>query len=141
MKKLYLITSAFIMAMIMVILCCVLVSTHKNDTENISALLAYKLKKDYCNWENFTDRKPSDIYISDYHGNFNGCEVVEIIVENQLVTYGFVHVQIAGYEFKLGGVSHLYVYKDGSFYSLSEAFSKGFITQYDLEKLHSIMNT
>ena len=57
MKKLYLITSAFIMAMIMVILCCVLVSTHKNDTENISALLAYKLKKDYCNWENFTDRK------------------------------------------------------------------------------------
>ena len=86
-------------------------------------------------WLNYTI---NDVWIEKYYGTYNGCVVVMMTGE------GIVYSQVTGGE-NIDGIiigypnsNRIKAWKDGKFYSLQEAFDKGFLNKEDIEIIANI---
>lgn len=83
---------------------------------------------------------PEYVRIYTYYGKINGCEVFL-----PLYKLGYDAAEdwfyIAGYEIYFPCLGYdIYVHKDGTFYELSDAYEKGYISEEDVAKIAEIQN-
>ena len=83
---------------------------------------------------------PEYVRIDMYYGKYNGCEVFL-----PLYKLGYDAAEdwfyIAGYEIYFPCLGYdIYVHKDSTFYELSEAYEKGYISEEDVAKIAEIQN-
>jgi len=114
--------------------------------EGMDPQVALKIRKEYLNIcrsrpnSGLFDCKLRDIEITEYYGNYSGCEVVMVDWARIVAYSGFVPppaVDIAGYTIVLppyGGVVYV-VFKDSKLYNLKRAYYLGMITKEDVYDL------
>ena len=73
-----------------------------------------------------------------YYGNFSGCEAVMIGGDGIDYTEAYRPVYVAGYEIVFPSGQPLYMYKEGKFYLVKEAYDAGVITKNDVCELAEI---
>lgn len=83
---------------------------------------------------------PAYVRIDMYYGKFNGCEVFLPLYKlgyDDAIEYYYV----AGYGIFFSCLGYdIYVHKDGTFYELSDAYEKGYISEEDVAKIAEIQN-
>lgn len=67
-----------------------------------------------------------------YYGNYSGCEVAYITDYVFEESMGYELYIVAGYTFHYTTGRRLSVYKDGAFYTVSDAYEKGYLTARDV---------
>ena len=72
----------------------------------------------------------------DHRGTFNGCVVMKIAPKYAVFAAVPGEEVVAGVKFFYGYASYtLRVWKEGQFYSLTQAYNQGFLTREDLESI------
>ena len=93
---------------------------HKNDAEGIDSAVALKLRKDYLKQLRSEDPKMKisleEIWVQDYYGIYNGCEI--IFMGGIPAPSSLYNVVVAGYVITLPAIQELYVHKDSHFYKM-----------------------
>lgn len=83
---------------------------------------------------------PSNVRIDTYYGKFNGCEVF-LPLYRLAYAAAIEYYYVAGYEIYFPCLDYdIYVRKDGTFYELSDAYEKGYISEEDVAKIAEIQN-
>lgn len=123
-------------------------TAHRLDDPRIDQVVADEIKKAYfkkLSDENLTEKgsvyspqSPSDLFIMCYYGNFSGCEAVMIGGDGIDYTEAYRPVYVAGYEIVFPSGQPLYMYKEGKFYLVKEAYDAGVITKNDVCELAEI---
>ena len=100
--------------------------------EYLDPAIALEIKKTVL--ENIKDESLSlsDVFIVSYSGTYNDCVIVMTDVRGVDYTTAIETVEIDGVTFTYGSGNKDVAWKDGRFYSLSEAYEKGFISRQDL---------
>ncbi|MDE5860367.1 MAG: hypothetical protein K2H23_08325 [Oscillospiraceae bacterium] len=95
----------------------------------LSAEKERQIKADYIKFnEHAIDEWVS---IEHYYGTYNGCEAV--VMYSGVATADENWFSVAGYEMYLSSGSYvIHLHKDGTFYELSEAYEKGFLSEEDV---------
>lgn len=123
-------------------------TAHRLDDPRIDQVVAAEIKKAYfkkLSDENLTEKgsvyspqSPSDLFIMCYYGNFSGCEAVMIGGDGIDYTEAYRPVYVAGYEIVFPSGQPLYMYKEGKFCLVKEAYDAGVITKNDVCELAEI---
>ena len=142
MKKKILISTVILIIVAAVVYgaCTQLVLPHERDADGVSIFLSSKLKRDFRDYID-SDRRflsLNDICVGRYYGRYSGYDVVKMSSDTLVRSHWERDVIFAGYSFKVSD-NYLYVYKNGEFYSLEEAFNKGLLTDSDWGKLNGVM--
>ena len=107
---------------------------YKDGLEDLDPELALKVRKDYMQYlgSSMSEFTLEDIKVSQYYGNYNGCEAVRM--SSPLVHDAAQHSdKIAGYVFRFScHNSEIYMYKDSNFYTLKGAYYQGLISKEDV---------
>lgn len=114
------------------------VPAHEWDDPSIKQTLASEIKLAYaqCLSRRYGDEMlPEDICISRYLGNYSGCEVAYIEFAGEQQTQAHESQYIAGYLVTFPTGQPVYVYKDGMFLELREAYINGLITKADVYEI------
>jgi len=110
-----------------------LIKRHKNDC-NISQALASKFKKAYCEFFNCSDPESIAVnrYIDMVEFEIEGCDIVGVIEDG--VSYSMTQrtENVAGFSLAFFDGQPIYIYKDGRFYTISEAYENAIITKRDV---------
>ena len=111
-----------------------LIPVHEFDVDTIEQALSSEIKWAY-------DQKlsneaagespvsPEELFISWYYGNFGGCEVVMIGGDGIQHTAAHRPVEVAGYTIVFASGEPVWVYKDGQFFTVKEAYDTGVISK------------
>ena len=96
------------------------------DTEDkLGFFKERKIKKDYIEQFGIQEKNIGDVVLDYYGGNYNGYEIVMLDAEwhdpKKWVE------QLGGYSITYYDSNRLYAYKDGVFFTLSEAYNNGYI--------------
>lgn len=73
---------------------------------------------------------------SRYYGIYDG----SIVLFRPGVTAAEQTIEVAGYQFSYSSAFVIYVYANGAFYTLAEAYAGGILTQYDIGKISMCHN-
>ena len=117
-----------------------LIPIHQYDDNNIEQSVASEIKRAYYQKlvsesnidPEYGPKAPEDLWISWYVGNFSGCEVIMICGDAIDYTHAHRSVEIAGYVIVFADGQPVYVYKEGSFYTVKEAYDNGYISKGDV---------
>lgn len=83
---------------------------------------------------------PSYVRIDTYYGTYNGCEVFLPLYKSGY-DEAIELYYVAGYEIYFPCLGYdIYVHRDGTFYELSEAYEKGYISEEDVAEIAEIQN-
>lgn len=84
------------------------------------------------------DITAGDILIQNYFGEYNGS--IPMMITDRNMAYGdaITCEMVAGYQFISYSKQQMSVYREGGFYSLTDAFQKGFLTIDDLKEIYYI---
>ena len=111
-----------------------LIKWHKNDSNNINIALASKIKKAYCKFFNCSD--PESIAVNRYidliEFKIEGCDIVGVIEDGVSYSTSQRTENVAGFSLTFDDGQPIYIHKDGSFYTISEAYENGIITKRDV---------
>lgn len=117
----------------------------KNVSEykvKLDAMTKMDIAKDYIEFRNQeSDFMFAEVIISAVSGSYNGAYVMKMsfnLVPEIDVT---VEKSVGGVVFNTSVCADLVAYKDGSFYSLEDAFEQGILTAEDLGIARSVYNT
>lgn len=114
------------------------VPAHEWDDPSIKQALASEMKLAYmqfCLRRDGYEMPPEDMWIGRYFGNYSGCEVAYMDNSHEARTQAFKRVYIAGYLVTFPTGQPVYVYKDGMFLELREAYINGLITKADVYEI------
>ena len=84
------------------------------------------------------DMTVDDVFISKYYGCYNDCIVVLLTDRFTGYTAEVIDETIAGVTITYGSSNTIVAYKDGSFYSLQEAHTAGYLTTANIEQIRDI---
>ena len=123
-----------------------LIPSHEDDSVWIDQMLASEIKIAY--FEILVERgtfsvekdSPEKIIISPYYGNLNGYELVWIKIENQISDALAPYVELAGYEITFEYTGNFYLYSDGVFYTLEQAYNDGLISEQTVRVIGAIID-
>ncbi len=111
--------------------------TNGKDTKNIGASLAREI--DYYYYRFLLDNdmldpsvKEEDIYVQKYFGTYHGCSVVYMGGDMIAVTEAERDVEVGGHVITFRDGQICWVYNDGKFHTVSEAYEKGLINDNDV---------
>ena len=113
--------------------------------EGLSAETEKRILQEYCKIktkEEGFEWYVNDVWVSDFYGAFNGCFAVNIrdnYPHPDVETYFYEY--IGGIMFHCYGGRIPYLWKDGRFYSLQEAYDLGLLAREDLKIIADIINT
>lgn len=107
--------------------------------ETLSTDIEEKIKEDYAEWENrkhwLSKIKAYNVMIEDYLGTYGGGEVVCITVTEHAYLTVIVEKNIAGYTLQFPSSAPYYFHKGTEFYTLEDAYAKGFLTKQDIRDI------
>lgn len=145
--------AAIIMVMLTVALCsCTsqseggeteLIAVHGFDDGSIDQAVASAIKKAY--FQKLTDesklpdsdspKSANDLFVSFYFGRIGGCEVLRIGGDGFCYTDALRPVCIADCKFAFQSGQPVWVFKDGCFYTVEEAYDANVIEKADVCKI------
>lgn len=109
------------------------------DPETLSADTEEKIKADYVAWEKkiYKDSKAEvfNVIIDDYLGTYGGGEVIRITLADRAYLDWIVEENIAGYTLSFPSSAPYFFHKGTEFYSLNDAYAKGFLTKQDIQDI------
>lgn len=109
------------------------------DPETLSAEAEEKIKADYVAWEKkiYKDSKAEvfNVIIDDYLGTYGGGEVIRITLADRAYLDWIVEENIAGYTLSFPSSAPYFFHKGTEFYSLNDAYAKGFLTKQDIQDI------
>ncbi len=87
-----------------------------------------QIKKDFISYMGIPEEYADTLYIQNYYGNYNGS--IPVMFEGGGLTHhdAVVNEIIAGYSFRYSNGNTIMVWKDGTFYSIKEAYDRGLLT-------------
>lgn len=101
-----------------------------------------KIKRDYAKFQN--DNTPNgeditadDVSINFYFGIYHGDAVALLISGMTAFPTVIVEEDIAGIHFSFGSTQPLYIYNEGTFTPLKEAYEKGIVSKEDVQEIHT----
>lgn len=92
-----------------------------------------KVKQDYLEFYNETELTIDDVYIRDYFGMYNECQVMLL---SGIYPDAIYEINIAGYDFIFSQLREMDVYRNGEFTTLSTAYENGWISKDDVRDIH-----
>ena len=114
-----------------------LIPVHEFDADTIEQALSSAIK--WAHYQKLSNEatgelpiSPEDLFISGYYGNLGGCEVVMIAGDDIPHTTAYRPVQVAGYTIVFTSGEPVWVYKDGQFFTVKEAYDAGVISKSDV---------
>ena len=108
-----------------------LIPVHEKDDKTITQELASEMKIAYSDFKG-GHYPPQEYSIIRYYGNYSGCDVVFIHFDSVfLVETILTPFKVGKYIIEFPHNSFPYVYSDGNFYTLTEAYENGLITEED----------
>ena len=81
-----------------------------------------------------------DVYIVEYYGTYRECVVVMLTDRNTWYTCMIEEETVAGITIVYSDSNKIKVYKDGSLYSLQEAYDAGYLTKANIKRIKNIHN-
>lgn len=110
------------------------IPTNNKDCDNIEPELASYIKNAYYKTvkDNPVHVAPQDLYIKQYYGNFNGCHVIRIGGHKIPITAAQRPVEISDYTLVFPDGEIIYVYYDGSIYTIKKAYELDIINSEDV---------
>ena len=107
------------------------------DGEGLSVKMVNQIIEDFAKlYGSSWDGAAFDEFVIHHRGTFNGCVVMKIAPKDAQFAAVPGKDVVAGIEFFYGYASFtLRVWKEGQFYSLTEAYNQGFLTQENLESI------
>jgi hypothetical protein len=135
MNKLLIIASALVALMFLTLFTIWSVGysgSHMSTPLLMSHTTALRIRWDYSRRYSFL--KLRETWVSSYLGNFSGNEV--IFMGSRLNFNAMIrHVEIAGYTIEFGSSQEAYVYENGNFHTIAEAYDAGLITAEDVYEI------
>ncbi len=112
--------------------------------EKPSDELIKQIEEDYTELDSTYHKYDPEIhgeyYVRNYYGSYNGAAVC-LMDGTKTLYLTVVKVEtVAGSEFIYGNSNTIQVWKDGNFYSLEEAYQKGFLTKEEIAIIADIHN-
>ena len=104
---------------------------YMKDPDDMPPEIALQIREDYCRV--FGD-KLEDIWVYQYFGNYNGCDVVFMGSKLQY-TAAMRYVEIAGYTVVYPSSQEVYVYKESKFYTIKDAYDINLISEEDVYEI------
>ncbi len=104
--------------------------------------LLVQIAKDFCEYHvekyNFDPEIHGGFYVAKYYGTYNN--TVPVILEGTGISYATVITTetVAGYTFTYPCSNTMWVWNNGSFYSLQEAYDKGLLTKEDIAEIFAV---
>ncbi len=132
MKKFY-----FVFFVILSALCICSCSPKKLSPLNDEAQT--KIKSDYAELYNKSgDGKitADDVVIENYFGTYDNAVALRITSKHEGYFFVMVYKTIAGMDFEFNSTQPLYIYKDGNFTPIDEAYDNGIISEKDVKNIH-----
>ena len=117
----------------------------KNVSEykvKLDSMTKMDMAKDYIEFRNQeSDFMFVEVIISAVSGSYNGAYVMKMSFNSVPEVNVLVEKEVGGVVFNVSVCADLVAYKDGSFYSLEDAFEQGIVSAEDLEIARSVYNT
>jgi len=113
------------------------------DPKGLDSKIVMQMRRDYRKHlikEIFHFSKLEDIWVQQYFGNFSGCEVV-YMGSNIGFNEELRPVEIAEYTIVFRDGREVYAYKNSRFYTLKEAYDKGFLTKEDIYEIGKLVGS
>lgn len=104
--------------------------------------LLVQISKDFCEYHvekyNFDPEIHGGFYVAKYYGTYNN--TVPVILEGTGISYATVITTetVAGYTFTYPCSNTMWVWNNGSFYSLQDAYDKGLLTKEDIAEIFAV---
>ena len=107
---------------------------HEYDTPFISSDLLVELKTKYYEWKTGEGEKidPEDVFVWRYYGVYGDCHMVRLMPKS-LSDISSCYETVAGYSFYHYQYSPAYAYKDGEFYTLTQAYDGGLLSSEQIK--------
>ncbi len=137
----------------LVILCMIILSSllsacnsvkysgsYMKDPKGLDSKIVMQMRRDYRKHlsKELNFIKLEDIWVQQYFGNFSGCEVV-YMGSNIVFTEALRFVEVAEYTIVFRDGQEVYAYKKSKFYTLKEAYDKGFLTKEDIYEIGKLV--
>lgn len=87
---------------------------------------------------NENDVTAGDIYIENYLGTYDDNIIALALTYGDYSFYDFIKEDIAGFLFSYPDTHPLYIYRQGTFTRLKEAYESGIISEKDVKEIHNL---
>jgi len=96
------------------------------------------LKKDYLIKLNNNTISLKDVYIDKCYGIYGDSVAVVMALKSHVFPPSADYIEVEGFEFWFSTGLHIVIWNNGNFYSLQDAFDKGFLTLENLKTIHDL---
>jgi hypothetical protein len=124
-----------------------LLPIHENDCQNMNQELSSEIKTAYFRFaceKNFGGEctfQASDIFVSRYEGEVGSGHIVMMGGDGMMYTQAFRSVHVAGYTFCFSNGQPVYVYRNGYFYTVEEAYEANIISKSDVYQIATVFDS
>lgn len=111
--------------------------------ESLSEEVELKLQEDFAEYKSkvWSNAKSEDMYVINYYGTYNNCEVVVMYSIERQSTDDIKYVSVAGYELALAsGSFEILLHKDSTFIDINTAYDCGYLNDEDIAAIYHYAN-